>query len=147
MQAWVFLLLAAGAGILMAIQGSINGALSKVIGTLEANFILHAIGLIIIVVMLFIFNMGKGDLNMVSRAPWYLYLGGAINVAIIFMVMVSIAKSGAGMATTAIITGQLAMALVIDQFGLFGLDKVDFSWTRGLGLVLMAIAAKLILGK
>ena len=40
-----------------------------------------------------------------------------------------------------------AMSLVIDQFGLFGLDKVPMSWGRGIGLVLMAIAAKLLLGK
>jgi transporter family-2 protein len=147
MQSWIFLILAAVAGILMAVQGSINSALSKIIGALEGNFIVHAVGLIIIVIMLFVFNLGKGELNAVSRAPWYLYLGGAINVAILYLVMISIAKSGAGIATTAIITGQLAMALIIDQFGLFGLDRVAFSWSRGIGLVLMAIAAKLILGK
>lgn len=147
MQGLVFLLIAAGAGILMAVQGSLNSALSKVIGVLEGNFILHAIGLLVVVIMLFIFGLGKGDLNAVGKAPWYLYLGGIINVAIIYGVMLSIAKTGAGMATTAIIVGQLAMSLVIDQFGLFGLEKTPMNWGRGIGLVLMAVAAKLLLGK
>ena len=147
MQGLIFLIIAAGAGVLMAIQGSLNSALSKVIGVLEGNFILHAVGLLIVVIMLFVLGFGKGDLNAVDKAPWYLYLGGVINVAIIYGVMLSIAKTGAGVATTAIITGQLAMSLVIDQFGLFGLDKVPMSWGRGIGLVLMAIAAKLLLGK
>lgn len=61
--------------------------------------------------------------------------------------MLSIAKTGAGAATTAIITGQLTMALLIDQFGLFGLEKVQMTWGKGTGLILMIIAAKLILGK
>ena len=146
MQGLIFLIIAAGAGVLMAIQGSLNSALSKVIGVLEGNFILHAVGLLIVVIMLFVLGLGNRYTYM-DKAPWYLYLGGVINVAIIYGVMLSIAKTGAGVATTAIITGQLAMSLVIDQFGLFGLDKVPMSWGRGIGLVLMAIAAKLLLGK
>ena len=54
MQGLIFLIIAAGAGVLMAIQGSLNSALSKVIGVLEGNFILHAVGLLIVVIMLFV---------------------------------------------------------------------------------------------
>ncbi len=131
----------------MALQGSINGALGKIIGTLEGNFTVHAIGLAAVALLLFAFGLGRGDLGKVAAAPWYLYLGGVINVAIIYGVMLSIAKSGAGNATTAIITGQLAMALIIDWLGLFGLEKFPMTWGRGTGLVLMAIAAKLLLAK
>ena len=84
MQGLIFLIIAAGAGVLMAIQGSLNSALSKVIGVLEGNFILHAVGLLIVVIMLFVLGLGKGDLNAVDKATWYLYLGGVINVAIIY---------------------------------------------------------------
>ena len=147
MQAWLFLAVAAGAGILMALQGSLNGALSKVIGVLEGNFILHGVGLAVVALLLFAFGLGRGDLSRVGDAPWYLYLGGVINVAIIYGVMFSIAKIGAGQATTAIITGQFAMALVVDWLGLFGLEQTPMTWGRGLGLVLMGIAAKLLLVK
>lgn len=145
MQAWLFLGVAALAGILMALQGSMNGALGKVIGVLEGNFLLHVVGLTIVALLLFIFGLGNGSFTRMQEAPWYLYLGGVLNVAIIYGVMLSIAKSGAGNATTAIITGQLAMALLIDCLGLFGLQKIPLSWGRGLGLGLMAVAAKLLL--
>jgi len=145
MQAWLFLGMAAAAGILMAVQGSMNSALGKVIGVLEGNLLLHVVGLAIVALMLFIFGLGNGSFSRMQEAPWYLYLGGLLNVAIIYGVMFSIAKSGAGNATTAIITGQLAMALLVDCLGLFGLQKVPFSWGRGLGLVLMGVAAKLLL--
>ncbi len=145
MEKWLFLGMAAGAGVLMALQGSLNGALSKVIGVLEGNFILHAVGLGAVAILLFVCGLGRGDLTQARQAPWYLYLGGLINVAIIYGVMAAVAKLGAGNATTAIITGQLAAALLIDCFGLFGLPQIPFSWTRGLGLALMAVAAKLLL--
>ena len=147
MQFLIFLIFAAVAGVFMAIQGSLNGALGKIIGMLEGNLFVHAIGLILVAILLFVFGLGKGDLHKVTEAPWYLYLGGVISVAIIYLVMVAIAKVGAGNATTAIIVGQLAMALVIDCFGMFGLEKTAFTWTRGLGILLMGVAAKLILIK
>ena len=127
MQSWFFLAIAAAAGVLMAVQGSMNGAMSKIIGVLEGNFILHAVGLLFIVLLLFVFGLGRGDLHELGKVPWYLYLPGIINVAIIYGVMLSIAKTSAGMATTAIIVGQLTMSLIVDQFGLFGLEKVPFN--------------------
>ena len=142
---WLFLGMAAGAGVLMAIQGSMNGAMSKIVGVLEGNFILHAVGLLLIVILLFLLGLGRGDLHEVSKVPWYLYLPGVINVAIFYGVMLSISKTSAGIATTAIIVGQLTMSLIIDQFGWFGLEKVPMSWGRGIGLVLMAIAARLLM--
>lgn len=145
MQAWLFLGVAAAAGVLMAVQGSMNGALGKVIGVLEGNFLLHVVGLVIVALLLFVFGFGNGSFSRMHEAPWYLYLGGILNVAIIYGVMLSIAKSGAGNATTAIITGQLTMALIIDWIGLFGLEKTPPTWGRGLGLALMAVAAKLLL--
>ncbi len=147
MQLSIFLIMAAIAGILMAVQGSINGALGKITGMLEGNFIVHVIALLAVAVLLFLFGLGRGDLSKIKEVPWYLYLGGLINVAIIYGVMFSIAKAGAGNATTAILAGQLAMALIIDSFGLFGLEKNPFTWSRGLGFVMMAVAAKLILVK
>ena len=147
MNGWLFLVVAAGAGVLMAVQGSLNGALGKIIGVLEGNLILHGVGLLVVAVLLFLFGLGRGDLSRVGEAPWYLYLGGVINVAIIYGVMFSIAQVGAGNATTAIIVGQLAMALVVDWLGLFGLEKTAMTWSRGAGLVLMGIAAKLMLTK
>ena len=147
MNTWLFLGIAAGAGVLMAIQGSLNGALSKVIGTLEGNFILHAVGLLVVVILLFLCGLGRGDLSRVGEAPWYLYLGGVINVAIIYGVMFSIANVGAGNSTTAIIVGQLTMAMLVDRFGLFGLDQTEMTWSRWVGIALMGLAAKFMLGK
>ena len=137
--------IAAAAGVLMAVQGSINGSLGRIIGTWEGSFMVHAVGLLLIAALVFIFGVGQGGLAKIKEVPWYLYLGGIINVIIILGVMLSIGQIGAAKATTAIICGQLAMALIVESFGLFDLQQASFTWTKGLGLLLMGIAAKLLL--
>ncbi len=66
---------------------------------------------------------------------------------IIFGVTVSISRTGVATATTAIITGQLITALIVDQCGLFGLDKIPFTLGKGLGLALLAAGGYLMLSR
>jgi len=139
------LLMALISGVLMAIQGSLNTALSKVIGLLETTFIVHVTGTIILVVLLFVLRMGKGNLYALSEAPWYAYLGGVVGVGIIYLVAASIPEVGVANATTAIIVGQVVTAIVIDHFGAFGLEKMAYGWNQIVGVILLGIGAKLLL--
>ena len=141
----VSLLLALLSGVLMAVQGALNGALSKVIGTWETTFVVHLIGLIVLTVLLFGFSLGKLSWTEMQTAPWYTYLGGIISVFIIYLVAASIPKIGAANATTAIIVGQVSMAVLIDHLGLFGLTSDPFGWKQGIGILLLAVGAKLLL--
>ncbi|MEN6412621.1 MAG: DMT family transporter [Veillonellales bacterium] len=139
------LVLALISGILMAVQGSLNSALSKVIGLLETTFVVHIIGTVLLMMVLFIGRMGKGNLGALPQAPWYTYLGGVISVFIIYLVAASIPKVGVANATTAIIVGQVLMAVLIDHFGGFGLERIPCGWNQAAGLLLLAIGARLLL--
>ncbi|HHY40121.1 MAG TPA: DMT family transporter [Syntrophaceticus sp.] len=142
--AFLPLLSAAIAGISMALQGSFNTALSKVVGLMEANFVVHVIGTAALFVMLCL-GLGHGTLAKLGDAPWFAYLGGILSIVIIYTVMASISKLGVAVATTVIIVGQVSAALIIDHFGLFGLRAIPFTWWKLLGLVLLAAGAKLML--
>ena len=61
--------------------------------------------------------------------------------------MVSIAKTGAANATAAIIVGQVGTAMLLDLFGLFGLEKAPWSWWRLIGLILLTVGGRLMLQK
>jgi len=141
------LLLAFAAGVIMAVQGSLNAALGKLTGLLEATFIVHVVGTGALVLSLFIFRLGQGDLGNLAKAPWYLYLGGLLSVSIIYAVLASIGNIGVATATTAIIVGQVGMALLIDHFGFFGLGRHPFSWLKVAGMALLALGARLMLIK
>jgi transporter family-2 protein len=141
------LIIAAIAGIAMALQGSLNTALGKIIGMLETTFVVHAVGIAVIAAALYLFRLGSGSLALLQDAPWYTYLGGVLGVLIIFGVTVSISRAGVANATTAIIIGQLVTALIVDQCGLFGLEKIPFTLWKGLGLALLAAGGYLMLGR
>ncbi|EEG76635.1 DMT family transporter [Dethiobacter alkaliphilus] len=141
----IALLIAFIAGVAMAVQGSLNTGLGKIVGLLEATFIVHIIGAAALVILLFLFRLGQGNLSKVPQAPWYLYLGGLISVVIIYAVVASISRVGVASATTAIIVGQVGTAILIDHLGLFGLERIPFSWLKAVGVILLAIGTKFML--
>ncbi|MBF7082671.1 DMT family transporter [Desulfallas sp. Bu1-1] len=141
------LLIAALSGVTMALQGSLNAALGKIIGLLETTFVVNLVGLAVVSSLLFVFRPGDGDWHRYAEAPWYLYLGGILGVLITYGVVRSIPSLGVAVATTAIIVGQVLTAAMVDHLGLFGLERVPFSWHRVAGTALMASGAWLLLKK
>ena len=129
----------------MALQGTLNAALGKVIGVWESTFIVHAVGTVVVALLLFGFKLGHGNWGMVNQAPWYNYLGGILNVLIIFGVVFCIPKVGVGNATAVIVMLQILTAVVIDHFGFFGMEKIACKWWDLVGVVLLGIGAKLLL--
>jgi transporter family-2 protein len=139
------LLLALVSGVLMAVQGSLNTAMAKVVGLWEATFVVHITGTLLLIVILFALKGGVGGLGMLPTAPWYAYLGGVAGVFIIYLVAASIPSIGVANATTAIIVGQVLTAVLIDHFGAFGLTRTPCGVNQLAGLVLLAVGAKLLL--
>jgi len=141
---WLALLIALVAGIAMAFQGALNSALAKITGLLQATLVVHLTATLAVGILLF-FPLSDGRLGRIWHCPWYLWLGGLIGVVITYGVVASIPRVGVALATTAIIVGQVTSALVIDHFGLFGLDKIPFTWWKAAGLVLLATGTRLML--
>lgn len=137
------IIIAAIAGGLMAFQGSMNSTLSKTAGLLGATLVVHVIGLITIIPLLFFFKNSWNGLKHVFEAPKYAYLGGIISVAIIYLVASSISKSGMVSATTAIIGGQITTAVLIDSFGWFGIDKCSLTLWKILGIIFLGLGTYL----
>lgn len=141
-----YLILAAIAGLTMALQGSLNSMLGKKIGIFEASFIVHLTAAIILIIILLL-NINKGNIQAWKDAPWYLYLGGVLGVIISYTVIVSIPELGVAVTTTAIVAAQVSTACLLDHVGAFGLDKIPFSWTKFLGIIFLAIGVRLMLVK
>lgn len=124
-------------GISMAIQGVFNTRLGEKIGTWETNTLVQLTGLIItLIVTVFI---GKGNFKALSSANRIYLLGGALGVVIIFTVMMSIGSLGTTCATGIILVSQLVTAALVDYFGLFGSEKVNFTLKEFIGVAIMII--------
>jgi len=138
------LLLAALAGATMAVQGTLNAALGKIIGVLEATLIVMLTGTLTVLLALYLLGLGKGNMARINSAPWYYLLGGLLIVVITYAVAAGIPKLGVANATTAIVAAQVATAVLIDHLGLFGMDPVPFSWWKLLGLAFLAAGTRLL---
>ncbi|MCL6450547.1 MAG: DMT family transporter [Acetobacteraceae bacterium] len=141
----LFLGLAALAGLTMALQGSLNAALGKSVGVLEATASVHALGLVLALALLGSIRGGVGGLAHAAQAPWYAYVGGPLGVLIVYAVARSIPRVGVAPATTAIVVAQVLAGAVIDHLGLFGLQRLPMDWTLAPGLLLLGAGAFLLL--
>ena len=69
----------------------------------------------------------------------YTLLGGIIGAFITITVIQSMGSLGPAKAAMLIVISQLAVAYIIELFGLFGVEKVDFQWRRLLGMAIAIV--------
>jgi bacterial/archaeal transporter family-2 protein len=136
--------LTAVVGGMVALQGPINSHLGKTIGTFQAAFFSFATGTIILAVIAGLARGGFGQITEArTLAPQYL-IGGALGACYVSCVLVTVRTLGAGGIVAASIAGQLTMSVIIDQFGLLGLDKDPISAMKALGVLLLAAGTLLV---
>lgn len=136
--------LTAVVGGMVAVQGPINSHLGKTIGTFQAAFFSFATGTIILAVIAGLARGGYGQIaELRTLGPQYL-LGGVLGACYVSTVLVAVRTLGAGGIVAASIAGQLAMSVIIDQFGLLGLDKDPITAMKALGVLLLAVGTLLV---
>jgi len=69
----------------------------------------------------------------------YMLLGGVIGAAITYTVIKSVETLGPARANMFIITSQMLVAYLIELFGIFGAEKVDFEWRKLIGIIIIII--------
>ena len=70
-----------------------------------------------------------------------------MGLLVVFSITFAQPRIGATSTIAILIAGQLVMGVVIDRFGLFGVEQIALSWTRLLGVGLLAAGAALSLAK
>ena len=123
------------AGAAMSLQGVINTRLSEKCGLYESNAFVQGTAFIAALAVMLI--IGKGSLaNIKSVSPVYL-TGGLIGVIITVTVMLGIKDLSPTVSISVILISQLAVAALIDAFGILGTEKAAFGLTKYIGLALM----------
>jgi transporter family-2 protein len=131
-------------GGLLASQGPINSTLGKTIGNQQAALFSFLTGTIILAVIAGLVKGGWGQIAEArTLAPQYL-IGGVLGACYVSTVIVTVRTLGAGGIVAATIAGQLTMGVIIDQFGLLGLDKDPISLSKAAGVLLLAVGTFLV---
>lgn len=69
----------------------------------------------------------------------YTLLGGIIGAFITITVIQSMGSLGPAKAAMLIVISQLAVAYIIELFGLFGVEKLDFQWRKLIGMAVAIV--------
>jgi transporter family-2 protein len=140
-------LLGVGAGALVGMQAPINSRLGKAVGTIQAATFSFLVGTVALLLLASFWNGGLGNLSRVGQAPWWALIGGLLGAVYVSVALVAVRTLGASGLTAVVITGQLAISIVIDRFGLLGIAKQHIGASRIIGLALLIAGFLLVVRK
>ena len=138
------MLLGVGAGCLVGMQAPINSRLGRTVGSVQAATFSFLIGTAALLLIVGFVHGSFGEFGKIGRAPWWALVGGLLGAVYVTVALVAVRTLGASGLTAVVIAGQLAISVVIDRFGLFGLAKEHIDASRILGLVLLVVGAVLV---
>ena len=140
-------LLGVGAGCLVGMQAPINSRLGKSVGTIQAATFSFLVGTVALLLLASFWHGGLGSLGRVGHAPWWALIGGLFGAVYVSVALVAVRTLGASGLTAVVITGQLAISVVIDRFGLLGIAKQHIGASRVIGLALLIAGFLLVVRK
>lgn len=133
-------------GALMSLQGVFNEGVTKQTSIwVSASFVQLTAFLVCILAWLFTGRDGNFA-SLFSIQNKYMLLGGVMGALITYTVIRSMTALGPAEAVIIIVTAQVLVAYLIELFGLFGVEKVDFQWTKLVG-ILLAVGGIILLKK
>lgn len=123
-------------GALMSLQGVFNEGVTKQTSIwVSASFVQLTAFLVCIIAWLFTGRDGNFA-SLFSIQNKYMLLGGVMGALITYTVIRSMTALGPAEAVMIIVTAQVLVAYLIELFGLFGVEKVDFQWSKLVGILL-----------
>jgi transporter family-2 protein len=134
------------AGVAGSIQVAVMGRFGERIGSLEALAANLIFSTLVATAALLVLRQSLAGFGDALRSPWWYWIGGGgMGVVVVLTITVVTPRIGTAATIGLLISGQLAMGVVIDRYGLFGVDQVALSWPRVLGVLLLAVGAVLAL--
>lgn len=133
-------------GALMSLQGVFNEGVTKQTSIwVSASFV--QLTAFIVCILAWLFTGRDGNFaSLFSIQNKYMLLGGVMGALITYTVIRSMSSLGPAEAVMIIVTAQVLVAYLIELFGLFGVEKVNFQWSKLIG-VLLAVGGIILFKK
>lgn len=145
MQAIFLYVLALAAGVSVAVQQVLNGALRTALGSPAwAGFVSYVAGLLTMIVVLFALGERLPTWKAVADTPWWAWSGGVLGGVFILLMILLLPSLGAATLIALVVAGQMAIAITLDHFGAFGLASHPVSISRLAGAALLIAGVVLI---
>lgn len=143
MEKTLSILMAILVGICLAVQPVVNAALGKAVTAKVAAFHSVLTSAVIIGIITIISGNFNEYCNIKNVTPLY-WIGGVFGIAIVFLSIKVIPELGAASAISIFISVQLIIGALINQFGLFGVQKVPIDLIKLLGMIMLVLGARMV---
>jgi len=136
-------------GAMIPVQAVLNTRLGRQIGgPLMGSLMSFTVGLI----CLFVLNLATNSSAMVQlkpslAGPWYLWLGGVLGAIFVGYITWVNQQQGVALTFALVVSGQIFVSLIIDQYGLFGSMVQPITLGKVIGAVLIIAGLILIKNK
>lgn len=129
------ILIALLSGALMSVQGVFNTEVTKQTSLwVSTGWVQFSAFLVCVLAWFFAGRQSIGALWQIDNK--YTLLGGVIGAFITITVIQSMGALGPARAAMLIVIAQLAVAYLIELFGLFGVQRQPFQWQKVLGMAI-----------
>ncbi len=119
-------------GVFIALMVAVNGDLTAMYGNYNATFIVHVVA----VILAFAFSkLGKKKLFPTKKLPLWFYAAGAFGIFSVFFSNYAFSKISLTSILALNLFGQTVFSLLIDNLGLFGMEKHPFKKSSLIGLI------------
>lgn len=123
-------------GALISFMILVNGILSDSIGNYSSSVIIHLVGLVSVLIVL---AACKSKISIQNGIPVYMYSAGALGVFTVLFSNLSFTQLGVSLTLALGLLGQSISSIVIDHFGLLGMDAVKFKSKKYIGLLIISL--------
>jgi bacterial/archaeal transporter family-2 protein len=132
------------AGGFIALQSPINSHLGRAVGAIQGAFVSFAVGTAVLLLAALVARGGLGQISGVRDVTWIYLTGGILGAGYVTTALLSVRSLGTGGVIAATIAGELTVAVLIDQFGWFGVTQQVITPARVAGIVLLALGVLLV---
>ena len=139
------LLLATFAGAVVPFQSAINVNLGRGLGhPLWATLASLMVSILVLLPIILALRLPLPSLTFISKAPLWMWAGGAFGVCFISLALVLLPKLGASGFMALALAGQVVASMLLDHFGWFGLVERHLTLPKVLGALLLIAGVVLI---
>lgn len=139
-------ILALGAGCVMALQPAVNARLASACGhPLQASIISFGTGFLALLAIGSVLRIGFPSFEKLQSIPLWAWTGGIMGTYMVTVSLLIAPKLGATRWLILVLAGQTALALLLDHYGWLGFSQHALSPTRLIGVLMFVVGICLVL--
>lgn len=133
------------AGAVLPVQTAVNNKMAVAVGSpVLGALVSFAVGTLSIFIYSVVSGESLASLSGSKAAPAVSWIGGLLGAFFVTATIILLPRIGVAMTVSLIVAGQMITALVMDHFGLLGLDVRQITPLRIVGVVLISLGVVLI---